>query len=125
VPVTAKLSRKFYEAFGDDVAGELVDWMNATDTALRLELHESSEAQARALRAEWQRDLAALELRLGERMNAFEARMTKQFAEVDVRIEATVSKARDEIVRWIVAMWVATMVTFVGIVIGLVRALGA
>ena len=125
MPVTAKLSRKFYEAFGDDVAGELVDWMNATDTALRLELHESSEAQARALRAEWQRDLAALELRLGERMNAFEARMTKQFAEVDVRIEATVSKARDEIVRWIVAMWVATMVTFVGIVIGLVRALGA
>lgn len=26
VPVTAKLSRKFYERLGHDIAGELVDW---------------------------------------------------------------------------------------------------
>ena len=30
-PVTAKLSRKFYDAMGDDVANELVDWFNAVD----------------------------------------------------------------------------------------------
>ena len=28
MPVTAKLSRKFYERFGDDIANELVDWFN-------------------------------------------------------------------------------------------------
>ncbi len=26
MPVTAKLSRRFYEKFGDDIANELVDW---------------------------------------------------------------------------------------------------
>ncbi len=26
MPVTAKLSRKFYETFGDELANELVDW---------------------------------------------------------------------------------------------------
>jgi len=26
MPVTAKLSRKFYETFGDDLANEIVEW---------------------------------------------------------------------------------------------------
>ncbi len=29
MPVTAKLSRKFYETFGDEIADELVEWFNA------------------------------------------------------------------------------------------------
>jgi hypothetical protein len=28
VPVTARLSKKFYETFGEDVTNELVDWFN-------------------------------------------------------------------------------------------------
>jgi len=28
MPVTAKLSRKFYERFGDDLTNELVEWFN-------------------------------------------------------------------------------------------------
>ena len=28
MPVTAKLSRKFYETFGDEITNELVDWFN-------------------------------------------------------------------------------------------------
>ena len=27
VPVTAKLSKRFYEVLGEDVANELVDWL--------------------------------------------------------------------------------------------------
>ena len=27
MPVTVKLSRKFYETFGDDLANELVEWL--------------------------------------------------------------------------------------------------
>ena len=36
VPVTAKLSRKFYERFGDDIANELVDWFNMVDATYGL-----------------------------------------------------------------------------------------
>ena len=28
MPVTARLSRKFYETFGDQIANELVEWFN-------------------------------------------------------------------------------------------------
>ena len=33
MPVTAKLSRTFYERLGDDVANELVEWFNQVDAA--------------------------------------------------------------------------------------------
>jgi len=31
MPVTAKLSRKFYERFGDELTNELVEWFNLID----------------------------------------------------------------------------------------------
>ena len=40
MPVTAKLSRKFYEKFGDDLTNELVDWFNKVDATYRTELRE-------------------------------------------------------------------------------------
>ena len=43
MPVTAKLSRKFYETFGDEIATELVEWFNAVDATYRSELKEINE----------------------------------------------------------------------------------
>ena len=43
MPVTAKLSRKFYERFGDDITTELVDWFNAVDDTYRNQLKELNE----------------------------------------------------------------------------------
>jgi hypothetical protein len=43
VPVTAKLSRKFYDKLGDDVANELVEWFNAVDATYRSDLRELNE----------------------------------------------------------------------------------
>jgi hypothetical protein len=31
VPVTIRLSKKFYEKFGEDIANELVNWFNSVD----------------------------------------------------------------------------------------------
>ena len=59
MPVTAKLSSKFYERFGDDIAGELVDWFNAVDQTYQTQLRESNELQ-------WQRFEARLDSRLFE-----------------------------------------------------------
>ena len=38
MPVTAKLSRRFYDQLGDDVANELVNWFNAVDETYRNQL---------------------------------------------------------------------------------------
>jgi len=36
MPVTAKLSRKFYEAFGDELTNELVEWFNDRRESFRI-----------------------------------------------------------------------------------------
>jgi len=82
VPVTAKLSRKFYDKLGDDVANELVEWFNLVDATYKSDLRELNElnferfrAEMRAgfaeLRAEFHREIAQLETRLTKRMFAF------------------------------------------------------
>src|SRR5256885_13361514 len=43
MPVTAKLSRKFYEKLGEDVANELVEWFNLVDATYRSNLRELNE----------------------------------------------------------------------------------
>ncbi len=43
MPVTAKLSRKFYEKFGDDIANELVNWFNSVDATYRTDLRELND----------------------------------------------------------------------------------
>jgi len=43
MPVTARLSKQFYEKFGDQIAGELVDWMNQVDASYRAEFRDLFE----------------------------------------------------------------------------------
>lgn len=98
MPVTAKLSRKFYEKSGDDITNELVDWFNRVDATYRTELRELNELNFGRFDAK----LEALESRLDARMAAFEAR----------------------IIRWMFLFWVGQAVTTVGLVLGVVRLTG-
>jgi len=43
VPVTARLSGKFYERFGDDIANELVEWFNAVDSTYQGQVKEIND----------------------------------------------------------------------------------
>ena len=43
MPVTAKLSKRFYEVLGEDVANELVNWFNEVDATYRADLRELNE----------------------------------------------------------------------------------
>jgi len=60
MPVTAKLSRKFYEKFGDDVANELVDWFNMVDATYRSELRELNELNYARFDAKLEQRIAEL-----------------------------------------------------------------
>jgi hypothetical protein len=61
VPVTARLSRRFYDALGDEVAGELVEWFNAVDATYRSDLRDINELNFRRFDAEFEQRLAALD----------------------------------------------------------------
>ena len=43
MPVTARLSKRFYDVFGEEVTNELVDWFNAVDATYRADMRELNE----------------------------------------------------------------------------------
>lgn len=43
MPVMGKLSKQFYERFGEQVTNELVDWLNQVDATYRSDLREFNE----------------------------------------------------------------------------------
>jgi hypothetical protein len=94
MPVTAKLSHRFYEQFGDDVANELVDWFNAVDETYRTQLRDINDLN-------WQRFQAAMDARFAD----------QRFAEVDGRFTS--------MAKWMVGMWLATVVPLGGLMVGL------
>ncbi len=72
--------------------------------------------------------MGPVELRLTP-IEAQSAGLNERFASLEVcllaRIQSAVADARVEMVRWVVALWAAMTVTFIGIALGLVRALGS
>ncbi len=76
MPVTAKLSKSFYDALGENVADELVDWFNQVDATYRLDLRDLND-----------RNFQRFDAKMGERMAQSEARMERRMAELLVRLE--------------------------------------
>ena len=64
MPVTARLSRRFYEKFGDEIVNELVDWLNQVDTTYRSELREQNEMNFARFDAKLEQRLAELKAEL-------------------------------------------------------------
>ncbi len=64
MPVTAKLSKRFYEVLGEDVANELVDWFNSVDLTYRSDLRELNELNFARFDAKLEQRLAQLRVDL-------------------------------------------------------------
>lgn len=60
MPVTARLSKRFYDVLGEDVANELVDWFNAVDLTYRSDLRELNELNFARFDAKLEQRLAEL-----------------------------------------------------------------
>ena len=130
MPVTAKLSRKFYERFGDDIANELVDWFNMVDATYRSELRELNElnygrfdakleqrvveldAKIDRLGVELETKIDRLAVELRAEMQVGFARMDQQFAQ----FEATLTKR-------MFVFWIGQAATTIGLVFGVVKLL--
>ena len=109
MPVTAKLSRKFYEKLGDDVANELVEWFNSVDATYRSDLKELNEL-----------NFARFEAKLEQRITELRAEMREGFARVDQRVAELETKLTNRLF----AFWVAQTATTVGLVFGVVKLVG-
>ncbi|PYO45108.1 MAG: hypothetical protein DMD33_00555, partial [Gemmatimonadetes bacterium] len=80
VPVTAKLSKRFYDTFGEEIANELVDWFNQVDGTYRSDLRELNEL-----------NFARFDANLDQRLAQFDAKWERRMAEVDAKWERRVA----------------------------------
>ena len=87
MPVTAKLSRQFYERLGDEIANELVEWFNQVDATYRSDLRELNELNFARFDAKVEQRFAEQDARMDRRFAEFEVRMERRFAAFEVKME--------------------------------------
>jgi hypothetical protein len=97
VPVTAKLSKRFYDVLGEDVANEMVEWFNAVDLAYRTDLRELNELN----------------------FTRFDAKLEQRLAGLRSELLVELQRARVELLRWMFGFWVSTLIAIAGLAIAL------
>jgi len=109
--VTAKLSRKFYETFGDDIANELVTWFNSVDATYRADLRELNDV-----------NFARFDAKLGERLAQLDAKWETRFTTLDGKWEtrwaglhAKLAELKSELLKWMFLFWATTGVALGGL----------
>jgi len=122
MPVTARLSQKFYERLGEDVANELVDWFNAVDATYRSELRQLNELNFQRFDAKLEQRFAEFRAELERRLAELRVEMERAFARTGTEIEAvrrSVADQRADLIRWMFGFWIATLVPLAGLMVGL------
>ncbi len=100
MPVTAKLSRKFYEKLGDEIANELVEWFNQVDAAYRTEFRELFEVH-----------FARFDAKLEQRIAEVKAESEVKFAGLEARLAALEAR----LIKWMFLFWVGTLGTLIAL----------
>jgi len=130
VPVTAKLSRKFYERFGDDIANELVDWFNMVDATYRSELRELNELNYARFDAKLEQRIAELRAEFNSRIAELRADMHAGFAKLDAKFEnrflgmdTKLAQLETRLTKRMFGFWIAQAATTAGLLFGVVKLL--
>ena len=97
MPVTAKLSRKFYDTFGDEIANDLVEWFNAVDATYRSELKELNDLNFARFDAKLDQRIAELSSDIRAGLAGLETRLTTR------------------LMTWLFVCWATTLGTLVAL----------
>ena len=123
MPVTAKLSRKFYERFGDDIANELVDWFNMVDATYRSDLRELNEHNFARFDAKLEQRVVELDAKIDRLAAELRAEMQVGFATLATGVDSKLAQLETGLTKRLFAFWIAQAATTVGLVLGVVKLL--
>ena len=126
MPVTAKLSREFYEKFGDKVADEFVNWFNQVDATYRSEFKDLFEVHFARFDAKLEQRVAQLDAKFEQRLAALEAKIEQRVAELEAKIDgklhqlkgeflATLERRLGEQTRWLFGAWAIVLASVIGL----------
>ena len=97
MPVTARLSKKFYDALGEDVANELVDWFNQVDATYRADLRELNDLNFQRFDAKMGERMAQSEAKMEKRIGELEAKFERRITEAEAKLEAILERRLSEL----------------------------
>ena len=97
MPVTARLSKLFYERLGEQVANELVDWFNAVDATYRAELGALNE-----------QNFARFDARLEQRIAELRADLRTEIAGLRGDMRGEMQSLKAELIKWMFLFWAGT-----------------
>jgi hypothetical protein len=100
MPVTARLSKAFYDRLGDDIANELVEWFNQVDLTYRTELRELNDL-----------NFARFDSKLEQRIVELESRIDVKVAQLEARLERRLGEQS----RWLFAAWLSLLIPIIGL----------
>jgi|SRR2546430_7258187 len=137
MPVTARLSRKFYERFGDDLTNELVEWFNQVDTAYRGEFRDLFEVHFARFDAKLEQRVGELRADVTGKLGELRADFTSKLGELRADFTGKLGELRAEsmgtlesrlnafdlklsafetrLIRWMFLFWVSTLGTVIAL----------
>ena len=133
MPVTARLSKLFYERLGEDIANELVELFNTLDATYKADLRDLIEAHFARFDAKLAEQSARFDTKLAE-MNArfdaalaeMNARFDSRFAEINARIDRSAAELKEfverrlgEQTRWYYVAWAVQMTAIMTVLLRL------
>jgi DNA anti-recombination protein RmuC len=145
MPVTAKLSKLFYERMGEQIADELVNWFNQVDATYRADLRELNELNFGRFDSKLEQRLAELHTKLDGKIDRVTAELhakldgkidrvfTELHAKLDGKIDrvavqldskidrvaaelsATLERRLGEQTRWLFVAWASLLIPIIGL----------
>ena len=114
MPVTARLSKLFYDRLGEQIANELVEWFNAVDTDYRGQLRDLNELNFARFDAKLEQRVAKLRAELTVKIDRLNAELTAKIDAVAAQLTATLERRLGEQTRWLFVAWATLLIPIIG-----------
>ncbi|HEV8599481.1 MAG TPA: hypothetical protein VGQ69_08990 [Gemmatimonadales bacterium] len=111
MPVTGKFSKLFYDRLGEQVANELVDWLNQVDAAYRADLRELNELNFARFDAKLEQRIAELRAETREGFASLREHLAGQLAGLETKLERRLGEQS----RWFIAAWAVLLAGVIGL----------
>jgi hypothetical protein len=95
--VTAKLSKRFYERLGDEIANELVDWFNSVDAAYKSDLRDLNEVNFARFDAKLEQRLAEFREEMNAKFDGLRIEMNSKFDGLRIEMNSKFDSLRNDV----------------------------
>ncbi len=111
MPVTARLSSRFYEKMGDEATAELVNWLNDVDAEFRAQLRDSNDRNWDRFRA----DLNTVKAELRAEMATLGSALRAEMANLGSELRAEMHREIRTLLLWMFGFWATTLLAIAGL----------